>query len=42
MYHEDAKKNLLSARNPFISKKAKHKKKSLLGFSEVMTENEST
>ena len=41
MYHEDAK-NLLSARNPFISKKAKHKKKSLLGFSEVMTENEST
>lgn len=27
---------------PFISKKAKHKKKSLLGFSEVMTENEST
>ena len=41
MYHEDAKKNYLCARNPFISKKAKHNKKFLLGFSTMMTENES-
>lgn len=34
-------KKINFVQNPFISKKAKHKKKSLLGFSKMMTENES-